>query len=181
MHNHGRTNQELLEEIAILKQKIKQLEPSDAARKLAEDALRRSEERYRQIAEGLSDYLYTVRIKDGQVVETKHSLACAVVTGYTEEDFAADPYLWLHMVVAEDRDLVLDQVQKILNGEGVKSFEHRIVRKDGEIRWVSDTPILHPDPQGSLESYDGVITDITERKRAEAVKEKLESQNRQRI
>ena len=68
-------------------------------RKRAEEALRESEERYRQITDGLSDYLYTVRIRGGQVVETKHNPACAVVTGYTEEDFAADPYLWLNMVV----------------------------------------------------------------------------------
>jgi len=147
--------------------------------KRAEETLQKSEERYRQITDGLSDYLYTVRIKDGQVVETKHNPACAVVTGYTEEDFAADPYLWLHMVFTEDQSRVLDHVQGILTGKDIQSFEHRIVRKDGQIRWVSDTPILHPDSQGRLESYDGVITDITDRKRAEEEKRILQERLQQ--
>lgn len=46
-------------------------------------------------------------------------------------------------------------------------MEHRIFRKDGEPRWVSDTTILFKDASGVLLSYDGVIKDITERKRAE--------------
>jgi PAS domain S-box-containing protein len=174
MTDPSRTNQELLDENALLKQRIQELEQSESGRRQAEEALQKSEARYRQIAEGLSDYLYTVRIRDGQVVETKHSLACAVVTGYTEEDFEAAPYLWLDMVVTEDRDRILEHIQGILTGKDIQPFEHRIVRKDGQIRWVSDTPILHPDSQGRLESYDGVIRDITEHKQAEEEKRILE-------
>jgi diguanylate cyclase (GGDEF)-like protein len=90
----------------------------------------------------------------------------------------ANPYLWLDMVVTEDRDRILEHIQGILTGKDIQSFEHRIVRKDGQIRWVSDTPILHPDSQGRLESYDGVIRDITERKQAEETLR--ESENRYR-
>ena len=178
MKDPSRTNQELIDENALLKQRIQELEQSESGRNQVEEALQKSEDRYRQIAEGLSDYLYTVRIRDGQVVETKHSLACAVVTGYTEEDFEANPYLWLDMVVTEDRDRILEHIQGILTGKNIQSFEHRIVRKDGQIRWVSDTPILHPDSQGRLESYDGVIRDITELKQAEETLR--ESENRYR-
>ena len=178
MKDPSRTNQKLIDENALLKQRIQELEQLESGRNQVEEALQKSEDRYRQIAEGLSDYLYTVRIRDGQVVETKHSLACAVVTGYTEEDFEADPYLWLDMVVTEDRGRILEHIQGILTGKDIQTFEHRIVRKDGQIRWVSDTPILHPDSQGRLESYDGVIRDITERKRAEETLR--ESENRYR-
>jgi len=178
MKDPSRTNQKLIDENALLKQRIQELEQLESGRNQVEEALQKSEDRYRQIAEGLSDYLYTVRIRDGQVVETKHSLACAVVTGYTEEDFEADPYLWLDMVVTEDRGRILEHIQGILTGKDIQTFEHRIVRKDGQIRWVSDTPILHPDSQGRLESYDGVIRDITERKQAEETLR--ESENRYR-
>jgi hypothetical protein len=58
-----------------------------------EKNLRESEERYRRITEGLTDYLYTVRVQDGQVVETQHSEACDTVTGYTAKEFTADPDL----------------------------------------------------------------------------------------
>ena len=148
-------------------------------RKRAEQSLRESEARYRRIAEGLTDYQYTVRVEDGRAVETRQSPACASVTGYTPEEYAADPYLWIQMVVPEDRDRVREHARLVLAGEDVPVIEHRIVRRDGEVRWVSDTSILFQDAAGRLLSYDGVITDITERKRAEGEKAELEAQNRQ--
>ena len=134
--------------------------------------LRDSDARYRRITEGLTDYLYTVRIENGRVMETKHSPACVAVTGYTAEEFAADPYLWLRMILPEDRDLVTQRVHHILAGNDGSSIEHRITRKDGETRWISDTTILFKDAAGKLLSYDGVIQDITERKLAEAAVER---------
>ncbi len=130
--------------------------------------LQESEARYRRITEGLTDYLYTVRIENGCPVETIQGPACSAVTGYTAEEFAANPDLWIQMVVPEDRELVLSRVQMILVGNDVSSIEHRIIRKDGDICWVSDTIILFRNTAGKLLSYDGVIKDITERKRYQA-------------
>ena len=133
----------------------------------AEVMLRESEERYRRITEGLTDYLYTVRVQDGNAVSTTHNAACVMVTGYTAEELGADSYLWIRMVFDEDRDRVIRHVNAILKGKTVLPVEHRIVRKDGQVRWVRDTPILQRDADGRLGSYDGVIKDITERKVAE--------------
>ena len=133
----------------------------------AEEALRESKERYRRITEGLTDYLYTVRVQDGRSVSTTHGAACVVVTGYTAEEFGADPHLWIRMVFDEDRDRVTRHFSGVLKGKRVPPVEHRIVRKDGQIRWVRDTPVLQLDATGMLVSYDGVIKDITERKVAE--------------
>ncbi|MDO8988967.1 MAG: response regulator [Sideroxyarcus sp.] len=130
-------------------------------------AVRESEERYKRITEGLTDYLYTVRVENGRAVETRQSAASVIVTGYTPEEFAADPYLWIHMVVPEDRELVNAHVQQILAGKDGHPIEHRIIRKDGKIRWVSDTAVLCKDATGKLLSYDGLIKDITERKASE--------------
>ena len=130
-------------------------------------AVRASEERYKRITEGLTDYLYTVRVENGRAVETTQSPASVIVTGYTPEEFAADPYLWIQMVVPEDRELVNEHVRKILAGEDGLPVEHRITRKDGKIRWVSDTAVLNKDAAGKLLSYDGLIKDITERKQAQ--------------
>ncbi len=142
-------------------------------RKLAEELLRQSEARYRRITEGITDYLYTVRIENGRAVETTHSPACAAVTGYTAEEFAADPYLWISMVAPEDRELIQSRVEHILEGKDIPPIEHRILRKDGKLRWVSDNIILYRDQAGTLVSYDGVVKDITERKLAEEEREKL--------
>lgn len=79
--------------------------------KRATEALRESEERYKRIIEGITDYQYTVRIENGRSVETTQSPACLTVTGYTAEEFAANPDLWIQMVVPEDRELVITRVQ----------------------------------------------------------------------
>ncbi|MBI4841866.1 MAG: GAF domain-containing protein, partial [candidate division NC10 bacterium] len=133
----------------------------------AEEALRESEERYRRITGAVTDYIYAVRVEGGRAIQTTHGPACVAVTGYTSQDFAADPYLWLRMVDERDREAVLEQARRVLAGEDAEPIEHRIIRKDGVRRWVRNTPVPHSDAQGALLSYDGLIQDVTERKRAE--------------
>jgi PAS domain S-box-containing protein len=125
-----------------------------------------SEERYRRIVDGITDYLYTVRIKDGKAIETHHSEACVAITGYSSKEFESDPELWFNMVVPEDRELVSGSFAKLLEGEDIYSIEHRIIHKNGSTHWISYTIIPKYDSIGSLMSYDGIIKDITERKQA---------------
>lgn len=137
-------------------------------RKRTEEALRESEMRYRRISDAVTDYIFTVRIEDGQAVETTHSPASAAVTGYTSEEFASDPGLWIRMVPEEDREAVLRQASRIISGKDTEPLEHRIVRKDGNMRWVRNTPVPHRDARGKLVSYDGLIRDITEQRQLES-------------
>jgi PAS domain S-box-containing protein len=136
-------------------------------RKLAEDALRESEERYQRITEAITDYIYTVRVEDGRALETIHGPGCLAVTGYAVDEFEKDDYLWLRMVAEEDRPCVEEQARRILAGEDPPSIEHRIIHKNGGMIWVKNTFVLHRDERGALVSYDGLIQNITERKRAE--------------
>jgi PAS domain S-box-containing protein len=138
-----------------------------AGRKQAEEALRESEQRYRHITDATTDYIYTVRIEDGHPVETIHGPACVAVTGYTEEDFKANPHLWIQMVHEEDRKAVEEQAVQILSGVEVGPIEHRIFRKDGVMRWIRNEFVPQYDSQGKLLSYDGLIRDIHEQKLAE--------------
>jgi two-component system, cell cycle sensor histidine kinase and response regulator CckA len=133
----------------------------------AEEALKESEERYRRITESVSDYIFIVKVEDGVPVETVHSPSCEAVTGYTAAEFASNPYLWFTMVHPDDRGEVKLFARAIIAGEPTRGIEHRIVRKDGSIRWVLNTPVPRYDNKNRLISYDGVITDITERKSAE--------------
>jgi PAS domain S-box-containing protein len=147
-------------------------------RKNAEKKLIESEERYKRIADGLTDYLYTVIVKNGEAVNTFHSKACETVTGYTSDEFLTDPYLWINMVVPEEREKVAGRFLKILAGEDLPPFEHRIIHKDGSIRWISDTAIPKYDENHKLMSYDGVIKDISERKQAEETLRASEEKHR---
>jgi len=138
-----------------------------AGRKQAEEALRESERRYRHITDAITDYIYTVRVEDGHPVETIHRPACVAVTGYTEDDFKANPHLWIQMVHEEDRRAVEEQAAQILSGVKVGPIEHRIFRKDGVMRWIRNEFVPYYDSQGKLLSYDGLIRDIHEQKIAE--------------
>jgi two-component system, cell cycle sensor histidine kinase and response regulator CckA len=132
--------------------------------KLAEDARRETELRYRRIVDTITDYVISVKIEDGRAVETGHNAGCIGVTGYTPEELAGDPDLWLSLVVAEDRMAAVDQTRRILAGEPAGPVEYRIVRRDGAIRWVRHTPVVRTDSDGSPIAYDGVVQDITERR-----------------
>ncbi len=156
----------------------------------SEQILRQNEERYRRITNAVTDYVYTVRLEGGQPVETIHKDTSIVVTGYRPEDFAHDPQLWINMVYPEDRDVVRKQASHCISGEDVQPLEHRIVHKDGTLKWVRSTLVRHVDSQSNLLSYDGLVQDITKRKlaelqmeqakeRAEQAQEQLECVNRE--
>ena len=102
--------------------------------KYAQRALRESEKRYRRITEAITDYMFTVKMVDGHPAETRHGPTCEAVTGYTSEEFDADPFLWIRMVPAEDQDIVRAQASETLSGHDPGPIEHRIIRKDGQIR-----------------------------------------------
>ncbi|MBT8406087.1 MAG: PAS domain S-box protein, partial [Deltaproteobacteria bacterium] len=135
--------------------------------KYAQRALSESEKRYRRITEAITDYIFTVKVVDGNPAETHHGPTSEGVTGYTAEEFNADPFLWIRMVPAEDQDIVRAQASEALSGHDPGPIEHRIIRKDGQIRWVSNSLVPTRDGQGNLFSYDGLLRDITNRKIAE--------------
>ncbi len=145
-------------------------------RKKIEEALRDSEERYRRLTEAVTDYIYTVRIEERRPVETVHGAACEAVTGYRAEDFKANPHLWIEMIPEDGREPVERQVALILSGVKAEPVEHRIIRKDGAIRWVRNTPVPNLDSEGRLLSYDGLIQDITDRKQAQEALRKAHSE-----
>lgn len=138
-----------------------------------ERQLRESAERYRKITETMSDYVYTVRVKNGVAVETIHGGACQPVTGYTPADFAKNPNLWIEMVHEQDRQMVAARAQRMLRGEAVEQLEHRIIHRNGRTRWVNSTIVPHRDEKGEIVFFDGVIRDITKQKQeAEVAKQR---------
>ncbi|MCL4548624.1 MAG: PAS domain-containing protein [Bacteroidetes bacterium] len=126
-----------------------------------------SEQRYNRLLRFLTDYIYTVKIENNKVVDTYHGPGCVTVTGYTSEDYLADPDLWYRMVHEEDKAAVLEQANKSLAGTETKPLEHRIIHRNGTLRYVRNSIILSKDHKGKILYYDGLINDITERKKAE--------------
>jgi PAS domain S-box-containing protein len=141
--------------------------------KKAQEALKESNDRCHVIIERMSDYIFTVYLEGGKILKTVHNPACVAVTGYTADEFAADTYLWYDMILPEDQGRAEEQARRILSDASADAIEHRIRRKDGAVRWIRNTPVLHRDADGKLVSYDGIIVDITERKLAEEEVQRL--------
>jgi PAS domain S-box-containing protein len=126
-----------------------------------------SGERYRRLLESVTNYVYTVIFSGGGSVETFHRSGCEKVTGYMVEEYLADPDLWYKIVHEDDRSMVLAMTRHILTESAILDLEHRILHKDGSIRWVRNTLVPYRGKGGAILSYDGIIADITERKQAE--------------
>ena len=131
-------------------------------------ALLDSEVRYQLLLESVTDYVYTVQVEDGRPVATSHGPGCVAVTGYTPEEYSANPFLWYLMIHEGDRQAVMEQAEAILSRKSAYPLEHRIIHKDGRVLWIKNTPVPRIDQQGNLVAYDGLVTDITDRKQAEA-------------
>ncbi|MFQ5676695.1 MAG: PAS domain S-box protein, partial [bacterium] len=137
---------------------------AELERKRVEEALLESEKRYKRLLASVTDYLYTVKVENGQEVETSHGPGCEALTGYTPQEYAANPDLWYQMVHKDDRAAVANQARKVLSEKDVQPIEHRIIHKNGSIRWVKNTPVPRLDNHGNLVAYDGLVSDITERR-----------------
>lgn len=151
----------------LVHQRTKRLAEEIAARDKVEEELRASRQRYQSMVEATTDYVVAVRVKDGGPIETTHGPGCEAVTGYTTAEFHEQPYLWIDMVPEEDREFVRIRSDRTLAEQDTRPFEHRIVSKDGRVRWVRHTPVLRIDSQGARVGYDSLIRDVTTRKLSE--------------
>ncbi len=130
-----------------------------------------SVKRYEQLVHAAKAFIFTVIVKDGHAVCTIQYPGVFHVTGYTEEEYAAQPLLWCSMIHAEDKEIVFQQIVRLLRGEAPPPIKHRIMHRDGAIRWLQNTSVPVFDSKGKLIAYDGLIVDISEIEFAEAKQE----------
>jgi len=143
-----------------------------------EDTLLESEEKYRELAELLPEVIFETNLEGTITYANKVAFDSF---GYTQSDFDKGLNA-LQMVIPEDQDRGKENIQRVLSGETIGSKEYTAQRKDKTTFPViinSNTIIHETKPVGLR----GVITDITERKRAEEEREsllkKLEAKNRE--
>lgn len=80
---------------------------------------------------------------------------------------------WVELVHPDDRQRVLDEVERAVAEEGTYELEHRVVRPDGEVRWLARRGAAYHDDAGEVAGTRGVVVDITGRKRAEEERNQL--------
>jgi diguanylate cyclase (GGDEF)-like protein/PAS domain S-box-containing protein len=87
--------------------------------------------------------------------------------GYPADEWMADPKMWDKVLHPDDRERVLaEHVRTNATGEPFRD-EYRVIASDGRVVWVRDEASLVADEKGGDRFWQGVIVDITERKRAE--------------
>jgi len=137
-----------------------------------EKELEERERAYRTLAENIPGVVYRVFVRESNRMQFFNDVLQAL-TGYRPEELKVDEVCSIDpLIVADDREEVIRTVKAAMTSRQPFEVEYRLKRKDGSIRHVIEhgRPILGPD--GNASYIDGVIFDITERKKAdEALRE----------
>src|SRR6202167_3584835 len=143
-------------------------------RKQAEEALRKSEERWRSVYEN-SAIGVTLTDLSGRFLAVNR--AYEKMLGYTEEELRKLTFL---EITEEDyRDANWELINELLEGERQQfQVEKQYRRRDGTLRWVSNNVSLVPGTESMPRFIMALSEDITQRKQAEAALRKSEEQNR---
>jgi PAS domain S-box-containing protein len=149
----------LLEVVADLSYAVESIQ-QEQRRKTAEAELQRSEERYRSLVENLNEVVFTLDL-DGKL--TYVSPAIEQVSGYSPEEVTGESFV--RFVYADDLPGLQTSFTRTLAGQ-MEPYEFRVISRRGVLRWIrtSSQPQFH---DGRLIGVIGILTDITERKKAE--------------
>ncbi|MGD0644618.1 MAG: PAS domain S-box protein [Candidatus Bathyarchaeia archaeon] len=136
-------------------------------RKKAQEILLESNERYRELANSLPDFVFETDAKGTLIFVNDRAFDIA---GYSHEEFEKGLNI-LEFVVPEERERAMKNIQKLLAGDSYISTEYTFIRKDGTTFpvLVTATPCISRNKMTGLR---GLAINITERKKAE---EEIES------
>lgn len=134
-------------------------------RKVAQQRLRESEERLQSLLGAMEDVVWSSSLDLSALHYVSPSVA--EIYGRPAEEFLGRPLLWLEVVHADDHALA-EQAVRDLRAMGEFDVEYRIVRRDGDVRWLHDRGRIIKDDAGHPLRIDGIASDITEWKQLQA-------------
>ena len=133
-------------------------------RRVAEAALLVSEVRFREFAEHSTDALWIADAATGHLEYL--SPAFETMWGAPRGAVMADIAGWTHFLHPDDRERALASMPSLLGGEQ-ETVEYRIVRPDGQVRWILDVGFPIKDQDGRITRVAGIAQDVTGRRRQE--------------
>src|SRR5581483_5199207 len=133
-------------------------------RRRVENRLRQSEERFRQLAENITEVFW---MTDPKMTEMLYiSPGYEKIWGRSCASLYERPTAWLDAIHPEDRGRV-EKAARAFPVSGCYDEEYRIIRPDGSTRWIRDRAFPVKDASGRLYRVTGIAKDITDRKSAE--------------
>ena len=133
-------------------------------RKRSEEALRESQQRFRQLAENIREVFWMTDVRKERMIYI--SPAYESIWGRTCESLYAEPRSWLESIHPDDRDRVIEAALT-KQVSGAYDEEYRIARPDGSTRWIWDRAFPVRDASGQVYRITGIAEDITDRKQSE--------------
>lgn len=130
-------------------------------RKQAVEAMRESEERFRQMAENIREVFWMTDLDKKQMIYV--SPAYEEIWGRTCQSLYQHPLSFVDSIHPDDRDRLVAAINKQSAGE--YDEEYRIVQPSGEERWIRDRAFPICDSEGQVYRIVGIAEDITENKR----------------
>jgi PAS domain S-box-containing protein len=130
------------------------------ARKQAEEALLKSEERFRALVMAGSNVVFSMG-PDGREMRNLDGKGLVPDT-----DTPSDTWIQKY-IPADEQPRVWSAVQKALRNKTLFELEHRFLLADGSLGWAVSRAVPLEDAQGNIMEWFGAASDITERKRAE--------------
>jgi PAS domain S-box-containing protein len=131
-------------------------------RKLAEEDLRKAN----MVVENSPVVLFRCKATPGWPVELVSNNV--IQFGYTPEEFLSGELTYSSIVYPRDlAKLIAETEEYSATGKGKWLQEYRIVTKEGDLRWISDETVCERNEEGEITYYEGVIIDVTERRKAE--------------
>ncbi len=146
----------VMEQVGIQIGRVREREETEARH-------RESEARFAQLADHV-DTVFWVRDARRRIVYVNRALED--VWGLPREAFLEGDDAMLDTVVPEDRALVAEMVEKIFSGGPEATFDYRMIRSDGEVRWIRSRTFAVFDDEGNVTNMVGLSDDVTEERAA---------------
>jgi PAS domain S-box-containing protein len=161
----------LLDQLATDLSIALQLHELETERLRSLEALRASEQRFRELAENIQEVFWATNAAKDQMLYV--SPAYEAIWGRTCESLLKSPGDWLEAIHPEDRERVR-RAWVSQQAPGGFDVEYRIVRPDGTVRWIHDREFPVRGDAGRVQRFVGVARDITEGRQIAAELERRE-------
>jgi PAS domain S-box-containing protein len=169
MEDKQKTKEQLITELSEMRRRVDELEALVINNTHTEEALQVCEARLKEVQQLAKIAQWEVNLQSGKVSWSDEDYR---ILGYQPGEIEPSWDLFLEHIHPEDMPIIVANREKLL-AEGFIEVEYRIIQKNGDVRFVYSKNKIEYDNSGNALIIRGILQDITERKLAEAVKEKL--------